>query len=88
MTPALRFEVIHERNYTWSIKVSFFVMPSYRHRSGPDNRDFPYGDYNSNCHVAINPDYPDPSTEPCFKGIKQKKTPPCSFQYLVSHEAL
>ena len=67
------------------------------HRSGPDNRDLPDGDYNSNCHVAlrpratrheltdmsqgreaINPDYPDPSTGPCFKGIKQKKTSPCS----------
>jgi len=27
---------------------------------------------------AINPDYLGPSTGPCFKGIKQKKTSPCS----------
>jgi len=68
--------------------MSFFVMPLYMHRSGPDNRDLIGGAYNSYCHVALrpraqgrealNPDYLGPSTKPCFKGIKQKKTSPCS----------
>jgi len=47
------------------------------HRMDPDNRNLPDGDYNSNCHVVINPDYPDPSTGPFFKGIKQKKISTC-----------
>ena len=34
------------------------------------------------------PDYPDPSTGPCFKGIKQKKISPCSIPHLVSQENL
>jgi len=67
MTLALRFKFIYERNYTLSMQMSFFVMPSQMQRSGPDNRDLPNGDYDSNCHVAINPDYPDPSTGPYFK---------------------
>jgi len=27
MTPTLRFRVIHERNYTLSMEMSFFTMP-------------------------------------------------------------
>jgi len=30
-----------------SMVMSFFVMPSYMHRSGPDNRDLIDGDYTS-----------------------------------------
>jgi len=47
MTLALRFMVIHERNWMVSTEMSFFVMPLYIPRSGPDNRDLIDGDYDN-----------------------------------------
>ena len=54
-------------NFEKIMEMSFFVMPSCMHRSGPSNRDLIGGAYNSHCQVAINPDYLGPSTGPCFK---------------------
>jgi len=53
MTPALRFMVIHERNFhggmdmsffSWNMEMSFFGMPLYILGVCPENRDESNGD--------------------------------------------
>ena len=83
MTPTLHLGVIHERNFTLSMEMSFFAMPS--HRLG--QWAFQNGVFLSKQWLTTTPSLytilKRPSKGACFEGIA-KKTSPCSFLYLVS----